>query len=176
MALAGQILGDFNVTGTIFAGAMNVPANAISNAQVIPGANIDGSKVGQENPGATTGYQLFNPTTTVVAITQTLGMALAAGQIMNMKAFMEVQATGGDRTVTVDLQKSTGGGAYATILTSTIVITNATAIRTAVAAVLGAGASYVAGDIFRLVVTVAGVAGAQAQGLTVVVCGKENPQ
>ncbi len=74
------------------------------------------------------------------------------------------------------MKKSTGAGAFATVLASTLVFTNASVLRTAVAATLGATLTYVVGDIFQLYVTVAGAAGNQALGLAVDLFLAENPQ
>ncbi len=77
-------------------------------------------------------------------------------------------ATGGDRTVTIDVKKSTAGGAFATILTGTIGFTNGSTLLTTTSGAITTTA-YSANDIFQVVVTVAGAAGNQAQGLVVTV-------
>ena len=77
--------------------------------------------------------------------------------------------------MTVDLKKSSGGGAFASVLTAALVINSATAVRTAVAAVLDAAKDdYAAGDVFEVVVSVSGT-GTQAQGLVVTVFFEERP-
>jgi hypothetical protein len=138
-------------------------------------AGISGSKVVHQNPGSSTANELFGPTTTVTALTKTLGVARASGTIKDFSAWIEVVASGADRTITVDLQKSTGGGAYATVCSATIGFTNVSTVRSLVAASLST-ATFVSGDIFRAVVTVAGAAGAQATGLSVSFLTEENPQ
>ena len=85
-----------------------------------------------------------------------------------------VQATGVDRTVNVDLQKSTSGGAFASITTTDIEIDDSTTIRTAVASTLS-NTSLSDGDILRAVVTVAGSADAQATGLMITLTLREDP-
>jgi hypothetical protein len=118
--------------------------------------------------------ELFGPTTTIAALTKLLHIARAAGTIVAVEAIITVQATGADRTVTVDLQKSTGGGAFATILSTTVNIDNTTVVRTAVLAVVS-NTDLVDGDILQAVVTVAGSAGNQAQGLLLTVTFDERP-
>ena len=83
-------------------------------------------------------------------------------------------ATGADRTVTVDLQKSTAGGAFSTVLSSTIGFTNASVLRTPVSGTINSPA-YSALDEFRVVVSVAGSASAQATGLIVRAVFSEMP-
>jgi len=76
----------------------------------------------------------------------------------------------------VDLQKSTGGGAFATILTGTITLDSANTIRVAEAGTLTAGAACVVGDILRVVITVGGSSGTNPQGLVVRVVMREDAQ
>ena len=99
----------------------------------------------------------------------------ATGVIRAMQALVwSAVATGGDRTVNVDLKKSTGGGAFATVLSATIQFTSASSLRAASAGVFS-DTSLQAGDILQIVVTVAGAAGAQAVGLHVSVTVAETP-
>lgn len=169
---------DVLYVGTFSAGKASLPAGCVADSQIAagaPGSYVQATKLIHQDTGAASGLMLFGPAVTITALTQTLGMARGAGTLVSFGVWIEVQATGADRTVTIDLQKSTGGGAYATVLTATIGLSNATAVRTLVTAAL-ASAAYVAGDIFRAVVSVAGVAGAQAQGLAVQLIVQENPQ
>lgn len=108
--------------------------------------------------------QLAENSTAVAAVTELLFTANQNGTLLTFEAFIVTQATGADRTVTVDLQKSTGGGAFSTILTSTIDIDNTTVVRTPIAATFS-DTGVIDGDHFKTVVTVAGSAGDQAEGL-----------
>ncbi len=115
-------------------------------------------------------------TGTIVAATTYIfsvkGIA-AVGQSATIKSIRarieEAIATGADRTVNVDLQRSANpAGAYASILAATIAFTNVSPLLrvwapepTLTTTVLGAG------DTLRVVVTVAGAAGLQATGLLV---------
>lgn len=112
--------------------------------------------------------ELFGPSTTVTALTKDIHIVRGAtGTLVGLQATINgTIATGTDRTVTVDLHKSTGGGAFATALSSTIEFDDASTLRTAVAAVFS-NTSLVAGDMLRLVITVAGSDAAQAVGLFV---------
>jgi hypothetical protein len=163
---------DLQVNGTLSPQKFNPPAGSITNAAIQAAAALDPTKMNHRNTIPT---QLFGPTTTVTALTQWLYTVHGAtATLQYVLGMIAVQATGGDRTVTVDIQKSTGGGAFATIMSVTVNITNATVIRTAVNGTIS-NQSLVAGDILEAVVTVAGVAGAQAQGLIVTLVLDETP-
>lgn len=162
---------DLHVKGRLTAGAFTPPTGSVGSAAVNTGDPLPSAGLVHRYRHAP---ELFGPATTITALTKWLTPILAAGTLRSIKGYIAVQATGADRTVTVDLQKSTGGGAFATVLTTTVNITNVTVIRTAVSGTI-LTAPVVAGDILQLVVTVAGAAGAQAQGLLVEVEWDENP-
>lgn len=114
-------------------------------------------------------------TGTVANATQYFGPFRKAGVLQQLAAAItEVIATGADRTVTIDLQKSTGGGAFASVLSSTLVFNSSSTLRLASLAALNT-TTFIAGDLFKLTVTVAGAAGAQAQGLTIHLAAYEAP-
>jgi len=88
-------------------------------------------------------------------------------------AITEAQATG-NYAVTVDLKKSTGGGAFASVLSSTLTLNSGNTLYVPVLATINTS-SLIASDILLIVVTVSGNSGAQAQGLAVTVTLSENP-
>jgi hypothetical protein len=97
----------------------------------------------------------------------------ATGAVVNFQACMTGVLPTSSDTVTVDLQKSTGGGAFASILTAAIQFTSSVGtLRTMLAASI-ATASLVQGDILEVVVTVSGSSG---QGLCVELATSETPQ
>jgi hypothetical protein len=148
---------------------IDIPNSSIKNQMIV--GPIDASKVTRHE---SVNVQLFGPTTTVTALTQDIHIVRGVtGTLLAIQAAIcGTIATGADRTVTVDLQKSTGAGAYATVLSSTVGFTNVSVLRTAVSGVLS-GTSVIVADILRLIVTVAGAAGAQALGLVVTVTMEE---
>ena len=166
---------DYHVAGALSAASFTPPASCITDNAVAANAGVQATKLIHQNPGVPDCLELFGPTTTVTALTKTLGMAHASGTLVAFGAWIEVVASGADRTITVDLQKSTGGGAYATVLSATAGFTNGSTVRSLVSGTLSS-TSYVAGDIFRIVVTVAGAAGAQATGLSAKLIVRESPQ
>lgn len=149
----------------VFTGSLT-DSGGLTDSDVAAGAGIAASKLVHEHalnyaqaPGAA-----------IVAATVDLHIVRGAtGKTVSMDAVVTgAIATGGDRTVTIDLQRSTAGGAFATVLSSTIVLNNASVLRVAQPAVVNASLSaLIVGDILRATVAVAGVAGAQGQGLEV---------
>lgn len=119
----------------------------------------------------------YGQTGTVVANTVYLGIINKANaRVLDFEASItEAIATGADRTVTLDLQKSTGAGAFATILSSALAFNNGDTLRAVKTAAISS-ADLVDGDQLRFTVTVAGAAGAQAQGLNVALHLREDPQ
>jgi len=163
MAEPNVIPGDLQIKGAlILSGTTTLPASTVTNAAVASGAAIDASKLLHMVNVPT---QLFAPATTVTALTQDCYIAKGIGTLTSVRAAINgAIATGADRTVTVDLQKSTAGGAFATVLSGTVGFTNASVLRTLSTGTISS-ATYAAGDLFRWVVTVAGSASAQATGL-----------
>jgi len=144
----------------------------IQDGDVAPGAAIAATKLKHQFPIS---QELFAPGVTIAALTRLLHIVRGAkAEVVGFEAIITTAATDASRTVTVDLLKSTGGGAFATILTTTINITSTTTIRVPVAAVV-ASPSLVDGDILELTVAVAGSTGAQAQGLLASVMLREDP-
>lgn len=155
-----------------FGGTFTPPTGSITNASIVASAGIDASKVNHKFPLR----YAQAPGSAIVAGTQDLHVvAGATGAIESVEAAITgAIATGGDRTVTIDIQKSTGGGAFATVLSATIQFDNGDTLRTASAGTVS-DADLVDGDILRVVVTVAGAAGAQAEGLIVTLFLQETP-
>lgn len=162
--------GDLVVTGTLSPRRFAPPASsiggtAINSADPVPATKLEGEfNLSYSQDGA------------VVADTAYLRIIRGAtADVVAVEACVtETIATGADRTVNVDLQKSTGAGAFATILTATIELDNASVLRTVSTGALTGGAALVDGDLLRLVVTVAGAAGNQAEGLLVTVTLRED--
>jgi hypothetical protein len=166
------IYNDLHVFGNLSAKTMTLPPNSVVDASISSGTIIDPGKVGHQF-GESVAQE---PGTAIVAQTKDLGIVNGqTGGVVSFKASITgAIATGADRTVTVDLQKSTAEGAFASILAATIQFTNADTLR-AKKTTTFSDADLVTGDILRVVITVAGAAGAQAQGLIVTVYVQEDP-
>lgn len=145
--------------------AIDWPSGTITNTMCSASMNLSASKFVRHQ---SVDVELFGPSTTVTALTKDLHIVRGStGTCVGFEAAIcGTIATGADRTVTVDLQKSTVAGAFSSIVSSTIGFTNASVLRTATAGVLhSTNKAVIDGDILRVVVTVAGSAGNQALGL-----------
>lgn len=164
--------GDLYVKGHLTSKTFAAPDGSITNAMLSASAAIAATKL--EHQFAIPYTQV--PGTAIVAFTQDIHIVKGAtGEVVGFEAAVTgAVATGADRTVNVDLQKSTGAAAFATILTGTILFNNVSVLRTVVAATISS-ANLVDGDILRIIVTVAGAAGNQGQGLIVTTTLREDP-
>jgi hypothetical protein len=157
------------VQGTLIfgpVGTIGLPAGSVADAAIAANAGIQAFKLTHQIQHD---YQQSNAGAVVAETGKTIHIARNAGTIGGIQgAITGTKATGADRTVNVDLQKSTGGGAFATVLSSTLLF-DSTVGTTLLVAKTGnvSSAAYLAGDIFQIVVTVAGAAGNQALGLGV---------
>jgi hypothetical protein len=138
-----------------------IPAGSITDAEIASNADIGAAKVIHEI--AVFADQV--PGTAVVAATRVVHVARAAGTIAAFKIGVITAPTGGDKAYTVDLQKSTGTGAFASVLSAAYTVNSSSADKTAYSATLGTTTTYVAGDIFEIVIAVSGSTGTQGQGV-----------
>lgn len=149
---------------------ITIPNGGITNPMIATAAGIEATKL--EHQYSFGHYQTTG--TAVVAAVQDFFIARSTGTIVQFEAAVTgAIATGGDRTVTCDLQKSTAAGAFATVLSSTIVLDNTSVLRTLEAGTIS-GTTFIDGDILRFVITVAGAAGNQAQGVIVTATIRED--
>jgi len=166
-------LGSTHIAGTLTAARVTLPDSTVTNASVAGGAGIAATKLEHQFPIR---YQQ-QPGSNVAAATEDIHIVYGAtGDVVAVHAALNGVIPSGDRTAVVDLQKSTGGGAFATILTGTITLDSANTIRVAEAGTLTAGAACVVGDILRVVITVGGSSGTNPQGLVVRVVMREDAQ
>lgn len=160
---------DLHVNGGLSSKTFNPPAGSITNAAILAAAGIDATKVVHQFPLS------HQQSGTVAAATEYIHIARAAGTLVAIEAMVATVATGADRTATIDLLKSTGGGAFASVLTATLVLDNTNVAMTLESGTINT-TTYIDGDVFKLTVAVAGAAGDQAAGLLCVVTFRESPQ
>lgn len=162
---------DLHVNGHLTARTMDIPAGSITNDDVSASAAIAATKLEHQH---VLNYAQANGTA-VVADTRGLFICRgASGLLVQLDALITgAIATGGDRTVTVDLKKGSAGSAYATVLNTPLQFNNGHALRTVVQAVITTTA-LAAGESLIVEVTVAGAAGNQAQGLLVTLTLRES--
>lgn len=151
---------------------MPLPDGTVTDAMVNNLAGISALKLEHQFP---LNAELFNATTPVSATSKTAHIVQGAtGEVVSVQAFVTTPATGADRTANVDLQRSRAGGAFATILSSTVTFNNASAALTPATGLISS-ADLLRGDLLQYVVTVAGSTGSQAVGLSVTAFLREDP-
>lgn len=164
MATPSRIEGDYVYAGkVIFAGEVVFPDAVIGDEQIKADAQIAASKQIRHQ---SIDSVLAEVGVDIAALSRLVHLCRRAGEVLDLQVICTAAPTG-DRTVSIDLHKSTGGGAFATILTAPIELDSSTTVRTAVAGVLaGSGApALLAGDILLLVVTLGGSSGDYAEGV-----------
>lgn len=137
-----------------------IPAGSLTDDAIAANAAIAAAKLVQE----ITGKAAQNGGADVAAATVPIHAAYKAGTVVGFRVALLAAPTGGDKAFTVDLKKSTGGGAFATILSAVVTIDNSKANNTTYSGTVSSGA-YSAGDIFQVVIAVSGSTGSQGQGV-----------
>lgn len=172
---------DYNNNEEVFTGQCtftgsgnpSLGANTVGNTQIKSsesGTLVDAEKL--ETRLALTGCKVATGTN-VVTTNEIVHIAKYAGAVESFEAVADTVPTG-SATVVVDLQKSTGGAAFSTVLTSTITINSSSTNRTAVAGTVNT-ATYSAGDLFKIIVTATtGTSDTAAQGFAATAFVHEN--
>jgi hypothetical protein len=163
--------GSVHVAGRLTCNNFEAPADSVGNSAIESAAGIEATKVVHQFPVL---YEQVTGTA-IVAATATVHIARASGTIVSLEGVITGSVTAGDYTATVDLKKSTGGGAFASVLSSTLVFDSGNTVRVLEAASINT-TSYIDGDLLQITVAVAGTTGSQSQGLTLVLTLRENPQ
>lgn len=152
--------GDLQVSGSVVAGGVITSSTAwITNSQIQSGAAIDATKCIQQHQYS---LQLFASTTAISAVTQLVGgIRGTTSSLVELWAAVITAPTTTD-TVSIDLKRSTSGGAFATTLAATLDFDSSSTAKTIYTAT--PTATLVQGDLLEIVVTVSGTS---AQGLIV---------
>jgi hypothetical protein len=156
---------------TSFGGPVNLGPGVINDANVNLGAAIQAAKVIHR----LVAHYAQDPGSNVAAETKDLHIVNGTtGTVINLWAALTGILAAGAYACAVDLQKSTGGGAFASILSAPLALNSTNTIRVATAATITT-AGLVKGDILRIVVTISGGSGTQPQGLAVTIDIEETP-
>lgn len=172
MANPTIVSGDLQVNGTLSAGAMSLPAGSVGNTQVSSSTTerIAATKLIHQFPVGTAQADGAD----VASRTEMVHVARGSGTLAEFSVGIGTAPAGGDKQYTVDLQKSTGGGTFASMLSAPITVSTADSSRSKKTATLSV-TSYSAGDLLRVVVTASGTTGTQGQGMVAVAFLQENP-
>jgi hypothetical protein len=116
---------------------------SVTDAKVASGAAITTAKMLHRY------RKVFSqPLSAATSETRTIYVATASGTVLDINCGSATIAVGA-ATVTVDLKKSTAGGAAASILTSVVTLDSGNATYTPEAGSISSN-SYVAGDVFTI--------------------------
>lgn len=146
-----------------FAGTSNIKDGSITDAKVSPGAAIDASKLDHQ-------YAIMLSQATGTASTdetRIVHIATGAGKLVAAYAVADVACIG-DSTITIDVKKSTSGGAFATLLNAVITLDSGDAAKTKVDGVPAGTATYAAGDVIEIVIDATAGTGTLGQGVCAV--------
>ena len=171
MAEPSRIVGEQHFVDAVsFLDTMNIPTGTVVNASVSPSAGIAATKTVHQFPLSHT----QNDGSDVTTQTELIHIAYGAGTVVAVEAVCD-QAPDGDETITIDLLASSGGGAFATMLTAAIVLDSGNTDRVAEAGTVSGSNTYADGDILEITVVDGAGTGNQGQGLCVTVWVRESP-
>jgi len=167
------INGDVIVAGRLSPSALDVPPNSLNDSSwsTSPSNRLTANKIIQQFPRSHSQAAATDATTE----TRIIHVAKGAGTVAQCAAAVLVAPATGNKQITIDLQKSTGGAAFATMLNAPVTIAAAQAALTQYQATLAPTPTYAAGDILAVVITASGSTGTQAQGAIAEAVLQENP-
>jgi hypothetical protein len=149
--------------GASFPGGATFPNGSVDDASVAVGAAIDEAKVNHRKQAIyTTGAAVE-----AAAATQVVYCAYRSCTVLGVKGVAVTAAAGGDKKATIDVKKSTAGGAFASILTAAFDLPNGGTDLVPVDGTLSGTPTLVADDLLEVVVTVSGSTGTQNEGVSV---------
>lgn len=163
---------DVVVNGQLSATTMVIADSSVTNAKV-SSAVADRIAAAKLISRQKIRYSQVNGTD-VVAASIPVDILYGDATIVAVEVMPVTAPTGGDKAFTVDVQKSTGAGAYATVLSSVVTVNSSSTDRTLQAATLSVTAT-VDGDSLQVVVAVSGSSGSQGQGVVVTIITNEDP-
>lgn len=173
MAAPSRHTGDHEFQGTVsFVGEMNVPAGTVDNASVSGTTFLAHTKLTHR----VTVHHTQKTTASVVAYSEIGHVCHRPSRIISVRGLLEtLPAT---HRHMVDVLKSSTGGAYATALSTPLILSSTSAARVSQAATLGStSAVYIAqGGSVKITITTSGTTGTDGKGLGVCVHLAEDGQ
>ena len=172
MALRSRHEGDHEYAGAVvFAGTVSIPDGSIDEDALAAATVIPAEKLEHQFPVMLS----IDGATTLTTKSYLAHIAQGAGELVSFKVASPAVPTGSgcDKTATVEFEKSTGGAAFVSLLTTAPVIDSAESNNVPEAGVVSGSNTYAAADVLRITVTVAGSTGTQAAGLVAVAILRE---
>jgi hypothetical protein len=130
----------------------------LTDAAIAAGANVNGAKVQTTQHFGEGASQIGVVAATTVYVLSGLGCRTLSSTILSFSAVINVTLPTGGDFVKVDLKKSTGAGAFATVLSAVITLNSGSTLLVAQAAALS-NAALTTGDQLAIVVTTSGTSG-----------------
>jgi hypothetical protein len=144
-------------------GTLNMPDSTITDDKIAVGAAVDAAKLDHQ-------YEISLSQVTGSACTdetKIVHIAKGAGELVAASYVCDVACLG-NATIDIDVKKSTGGGAFATLLNAAMQATSSDSDKTVVAGTPAGTATYSAGDIIEITVDATVGTGTLGEGLCVV--------
>lgn len=155
--MASTLGEDLIVRGAVSCASFNVSSASINNSMITtPGSGGDYIGAAKIKPRVPVGTAQADGTLSTGEAR--LFSAYAAGSIVQLNISCDTAPTSSD-TVIVDLLKSTAGGAYASVLSSTYTLNSSSVNRTVYQATIS-GTSFIAEDLYKVTWTVSGTSAA----------------
>lgn len=146
-----------------FSGAVSMPAASITSAAIAAAANISQSKLQHRR----TAQVQVDGGADVATVTKYLCRFHRSATLLGLFATPDAVPAGGTKAIVIDVKKSTGGGAWASILSATLTINSSSTARTPVTLSYSGSPTFVEGDVLQVVITASGTGGTGVQGLLV---------
>jgi len=170
--MATRIEGDRVYSDDVtFLKAPAMPEGSIDDDMIESGAGIQASKVVHQIAL----HHVQADGSDVAAAVELVHIARGAGELLAVSVVADAVPAGGDKEVSVEVKKSTGGAAFATLLDSAVTLSSSDTDRTVKDATVASSNDYAADDVISIEVSVSGSTGSQAQGLCVTAWVRENP-
>lgn len=162
---------DVQINGNLKATTFSLPTSSVTDNSVQAAAGIQASKLQHQH------QHTYCQELATTAVSESRVVHIVRGATATIQEFYVgiTVANSGAATIVFDLHKSTGGGAFATVLSSTVTTNSSTTILTLISGSISSS-SLVQGDILRVVVTATAGGGTLGKGPYAVVNVREDAQ
>lgn len=145
-----------------------LPDGTVSAADIKASAGIETTKLEGEH------QYTFSKTGTLTTTTEYFAVIKgSAGAMEAIECVLNEVIPDGDKTITIDVQRSRSAAAYATILSATVVLDSANVLRTIETGVFSDPVVQ-DGDLLKLTLTTGGSSGTDPEGVCVSIKWRED--